>query len=164
MATNDFLPFSGGAGANVLTQDEYAALSALTSGFQSGILQSNNLNKVLRQASIISAMLAQWIADNSGNNVVDDGTTATIESSLTAALAALGLRAASTTQTGVSQLADAATAQALTDAAKVLTPATLKAASQGANQSLVANGYQKLPGGLIVQWGFATTTSGSVNV
>lgn len=30
----------------------------------------------------------------------------------------------------------------------------------GANQSLVANGYQKLPGGLILQWGKVTVSEG----
>jgi hypothetical protein len=31
----------------------------------------------------------------------------------------------------------------------------------GANQSLATTGYQKLPGGIIIQWGRATSTSGS---
>lgn len=153
MATNDFLPFAGGAGANVLTQADYAALAARTPGFGSGILLSDNLNKVLRQGTVMAAMLAQWIADNSGDNVVDDGTTAAIEASLTKALQLLGLRAASTAQTGVVQLATSAEAQALTDANKPITPATLKAASQGSNQLLATNGYQKLSGGVILQWG-----------
>lgn len=30
----------------------------------------------------------------------------------------------------------------------------------GTNQSLNSNGYQKLPGGLIIQWGSSSTTSG----
>lgn len=59
---------------------------------------------------------------------------------------------ASTARKGLVQLATSAEAQALTDALKALTPATLAAALQGGNQSLAANGYQKLPGGLIIQW------------
>ena len=59
---------------------------------------------------------------------------------------------ASTTRKGLVQLATSAEAQALTDALKALTPATLAAALQGGNQSLADNGYQKLPGGLIIQW------------
>src|SRR5690606_19725059 len=54
---------------------------------------------------------------------------------------------------GAVRLADAATAQGLTDAERVLTPATLAAAFQGGNQSLALPGYQKLPGGLILQFG-----------
>lgn len=63
---------------------------------------------------------------------------------------------ASTTRKGQVQLTTSAEAQALTDAFKALTPATLVAALQGGNQSLAANGYQKLPGGLIIQWGYST--------
>ncbi len=60
--------------------------------------------------------------------------------------------------TGTYGLATSAEAQALTDALKALTPATLAAALQGANQSIgTTNGYQKLPGGLILQWGQAGT-------
>lgn len=47
-------------------------------------------------------------------------------------------------------------AQGLTNLKKLITPAQLAKAFQGANQSLgggLANGYQKLPGGLILQWG-----------
>jgi hypothetical protein len=34
----------------------------------------------------------------------------------------------------------------------------------GSNQSLSANGYQKLPGGLIIQWGSFTTNSAAANL
>ena len=64
---------------------------------------------------------------------------------------------ASTTRKGLVQLATSAEAQALTDALKALTPATLAAALQGGNQSLAPNGYQKLPGGLIIQWATVST-------
>lgn len=66
---------------------------------------------------------------------------------------------ASTVRKGLVQLATSAEAQDLTDALKALTPATLAAALQGANQSLAVNGYQKLPGGLIVQWGQVAATA-----
>lgn len=61
--------------------------------------------------------------------------------------------AASETVQGKVELATAAEAQGLTDALRAITPATLAASLQGGNQSLAANGYQKLPGGLILQWG-----------
>jgi hypothetical protein len=54
-------------------------------------------------------------------------------------------------------LATALEAQGLTNAKKLLSPDMLNKALQGANQSLAASGYQKLPGGLILQWG--TTAS-----
>lgn len=52
-----------------------------------------------------------------------------------------------------------AEAQAYTSATKFITPASMAAALQGTNQSLTASGYQKLPGGLILQWGFGTATA-----
>lgn len=61
--------------------------------------------------------------------------------------------------TGVEQgaiLASALEAQGLANAKKLLTPDTLNKSMQGGNQSLAANGYQKLPGGLIIQWGKAS--------
>ncbi|MGE8567483.1 MAG: gp53-like domain-containing protein [Achromobacter sp.] len=50
-------------------------------------------------------------------------------------------------------IASTAQAQALTDDSLALTPKKLADAFQGGNQSLSANGFQKLPGGLIAQWG-----------
>ncbi|WP_371355602.1 hypothetical protein ACA087_00835 [Pseudomonas chlororaphis] len=95
MATNDFLPFGGGSGANVLSQSAYAALAARTNGFSSGVAKSPELNKVWRQASIMASSLAQFISDQSGQNVVDDGTTATIINNLLVAI-----RAANRSQLG----------------------------------------------------------------
>lgn len=88
MATNDFLVFGGGAGANVMTQADWAALAARTAGFSSGVAQSAQLNKAWRQSSVMSAVLAQLIADVTGQDVVDDGTVATILTNLKAAVKA----------------------------------------------------------------------------
>jgi hypothetical protein len=55
--------------------------------------------------------------------------------------------------TGMVPYATAAEAQAFTVTNRPISPATLASALQGTNQSLAANGYQKLPGGLILQWG-----------
>jgi len=55
-------------------------------------------------------------------------------------------------------IADAATAQGLTNTKKLITPDMLAKAFQGANQSLASSGYQKLPGGLIIQWGSASVS------
>jgi hypothetical protein len=73
------------------------------------------------------------------------------------ARATLGIVSASTSAGGTVQLATGAEAQALTDAVKAITPATLAAAFQGANNLFSANGYQRLPGGLIIQWGTIST-------
>lgn len=87
MATNDFLPFAGGVGANVVTQSAYAALTTLlANGFTTGIADPTQLNKVWRQGSIMSSALGALISGISGNNVVDDGTTSTILQNLQTAL------------------------------------------------------------------------------
>jgi hypothetical protein len=81
--TNDFLPYAVGGGANVLTQSAYAALTTLlANGLQSGIVPSNQLNKILRQPTIMAAVVGQLIADATGQNAVDDGTSATLEKNL----------------------------------------------------------------------------------
>lgn len=85
-ATNDFLPFAVGGSANVVSQSAYAALSALlTNGFQSGIANSQQLNKVWRQSSIMAAVLGT-IIQQSGQNATDDGTTSALVTNLKAAL------------------------------------------------------------------------------
>lgn len=93
MATNDFLTFAGSAGSNVITQAAYAALAAQQTGFQAGVANSAQLNKVWRQSSIMAAVLGQFIADYSGQNAVDDGTTATLETNLKSAINAAGITA-----------------------------------------------------------------------
>ncbi|MEM5419640.1 hypothetical protein [Paraburkholderia ferrariae] len=83
---NDFLPFATAGGANVLTQAQYLALAQLSTGYQSGIANSAQMNKTWRQASIIAAMIAQFIVDNTGQPAIDDGTTATLEANLLTAV------------------------------------------------------------------------------
>jgi len=81
-------------------------------------------------------------------------------------LAEIGVTAATETASGIVKLATAAEAQALTSAVVALTPARLVDAFGGANQSLSGNGYQKLPGGLIIQWGITGSVpiDGSLSV
>jgi len=69
------------------------------------------------------------------------------------ALQALGLKVATTAE-----------AQALVNDATIITPKKLADAFKGSNQSLGANGYQKYPGGLIVQWGTTTATASTGDV
>jgi hypothetical protein len=58
-------------------------------------------------------------------------------------------------------VASTAQAQAWTSNTTLITPLRLSEAFKGANQSLVAGGFQKLPGGLIIQWGALTLNSGT---
>lgn len=73
MAENDFLPFATGAGATVLDQADYAAAPWLGTGFQNGIADPAYLNKVWRQSSFVAAALAAFIAQQTGEAVLDNG-------------------------------------------------------------------------------------------
>lgn len=87
MASTDILPFGTGDGANVMSQAAYAALSARTAGFSTGVAQSQQLNKVWRQSSFVAAGLANWIVAQ-GISVPDDGSITGFVTELTAALTA----------------------------------------------------------------------------
>ena len=84
--TNDFQLFATDPTANVLTTANYAADSQRTIGNQPGVARSDFNNKALRQTSIIATVVAQLVADYTNQNVVDDGTTATILANLKASL------------------------------------------------------------------------------
>ena len=56
---------------------------------------------------------------------------------------------------GTAEVATSAEAQDLLNDTNFITPLKLKSSLQGLNQSLTSNGFQKLPGGLIIQWGSA---------
>lgn len=86
MPTNNFKPFGIGSGANVTDQTAYEALAALLTGFQSGKASSAQINKALRQGTVMASVLAQFIANSSGNDVLDNGDTAAILANLLTAL------------------------------------------------------------------------------
>lgn len=88
MPTNNFKPFSIASNANVISQANYEALAALAGGFTAGKASSAQINKALRQGTVMASVLAQFIANSSGNDVLDDGDTATILTNLIAALKA----------------------------------------------------------------------------
>src|SRR4029077_13721285 len=76
MATNDFLAFAGDPAANVMTQADYisAGFTARLLGFSTGTALSVQLNKVWRQASLISHMIGQFTSDEINQDMLDDGT------------------------------------------------------------------------------------------
>lgn len=89
MATNNFKPFSIGTGANVISQADYEALTALLTGFQSGKASSAQINKALRQGTVMAYVLAQFISDSASVDVLDNGNPATILANMKAAMTAL---------------------------------------------------------------------------
>lgn len=82
MPTNDFKAFATGNSANVISQADYLALAALVNGFSSGKASSAQVNKALRQATVMANVLAQFIADSANVDVLDNGNTAAILSNL----------------------------------------------------------------------------------
>lgn len=93
MATNEILRFAEtDTGTNLLTQAEYLADSQRPIGNQPGVARSKLVNKALRQASLIAAGLAEYIADNQANNITDALTPQNIADYLQAAITgALGV-------------------------------------------------------------------------
>lgn len=86
MPKNDFKAFAISENANVLKQTEYELLPALDDGFQSGIARSEELNKVWRQASTITSVIASFMANKSGQDVLDNGDLNTLQNTLLKAL------------------------------------------------------------------------------
>jgi hypothetical protein len=88
--TVDYQPLANGGSANVETQAQFlidiAPGGALQNGFQSGIAASAKYNKVLRQSSMISAAVANLIANTLSINVLDDGNLTNLVNNLVAAI------------------------------------------------------------------------------
>ena len=72
MASTQIQAFALGAGANVMSPTAYAALAAVSTGYESGIAQSIQFNTTLRQAAFMSAALANFLVAE-GITQNDDG-------------------------------------------------------------------------------------------
>lgn len=132
-ASSDFLPFATATGANVESQADYAAASTTSDGFSAGLASSAKFNKAMRQATFVAAALANWISVEANVSVLDDGDLAGFTSKITAALDMfLGGQGYLTA----------------VEAAAEYAPLSAFAVAQA------AIGYQKLPIGLVLQWGF----------
>ncbi|TXE22163.1 pyocin knob domain-containing protein [Serratia ureilytica] len=88
MSKNEYLPFGTASGANVLTPTAYGQLASRGKGFAAGVAKSKELNTVWRQSSVIASVVAQFIANRSGDDVLDDGNLNKLQASLEKALKA----------------------------------------------------------------------------
>ena len=122
MATNEILTFAA-TGTNILTQAEYVADSQRSIGNQPGTARSKLVNKSLRQTSLMSAALAQVVADNQLIDVVDTLTPTALAAMIEEAV--MGI---------------------------------IEGMFGGANQSTGVDGFQRLPGGLLIQRGVVTNS------
>lgn len=97
MAVNNFLAWAIGGAANVLSQVAYAALGEKNNGYADSVkFPAEAANKIFRQSSVISATVAQFIAD-AGFDALDDGDLPTLLANFKSALASSGARAVSKT-------------------------------------------------------------------
>ncbi|MCT8353166.1 phage tail protein [Photorhabdus kayaii] len=106
---NDFKAFSISNNANVVSQEGYEESRSLKTGFPPENITTHLLNKVLRQSSTITSVVADFIATYSGNDILDDGDVAKLIVQLNRALEqkiAIKVPDASLTQKGVTQLTD----------------------------------------------------------
>ncbi|WP_339366700.1 MULTISPECIES: phage tail protein [unclassified Photorhabdus] len=107
---NDFKAFSIGNNANIVSQEGYEESRSLKIGFPpDDNITVHLLNKVLRQSSTISSVVANFIATYSGDDVLDNGDIAKLAAQLNGALEqkiATEVPNASLTQKGVTQLTD----------------------------------------------------------
>lgn len=72
MATNDFVPFATGAGANIYSTQTYRGLNARQIGVVDGEADPKLANNSWRQASVMASMIGAFIADN-GFDALDNG-------------------------------------------------------------------------------------------
>ncbi|PQQ41583.1 phage tail protein [Photorhabdus luminescens] len=161
---NDFKAFSIGNNANVVSQTIYEGEQSLKTGFpENDRISRHVLNKALRQSSTISSVVADFIATESGSDVLDDGNIAKLTAQLNKALE----------QKIITKIPDFALEKAKNGAdipnknefAKNLglNEAAKREVGTGVNQipdmsyftaNLTGSGWQKLPSGLIEMWGF----------
>ncbi len=108
MATNNFKAFALDPNANVMSQADWEALPALLSGFTAGKASSAQVNKAIRQATTIGALIGQFIA-NSGADALDNADVNGLVTKFTNALTtnlSLGTAATKNVGTGANQIPD----------------------------------------------------------
>lgn len=86
MAKNNFKAFALDPNANVMSQADWEMLPVLLSGFTAGKASSSQVNKALRQSSTIAAVIAQFMADKTGQDVLDNGNTSQLQTIFASAI------------------------------------------------------------------------------
>ncbi|WP_445496116.1 gp53-like domain-containing protein [Photorhabdus sp. SF281] len=106
---NEFKAFSASQDANVISQGEYEESRDLETGMSPNTISIDLLNKVLRQSSTISSVVANFISTQCSDDVLDDGDIDKLTIQLNTALekkALTEIPSTSLTQKGVIQLTD----------------------------------------------------------
>jgi hypothetical protein len=82
----DYVAWATGVGANVYTPAVYQALAILGSGVEPGLADPQAANTTWRLASMTSAALANFISQQLGINVLDDGNLTNLIANLSSAI------------------------------------------------------------------------------
>ena len=70
---NQYLPFASGTDSNVLTPEQYFMLKSRNTGFVAGIAKSQEINTPIRQSSVITSAIAQFICESTESDMLDNG-------------------------------------------------------------------------------------------
>lgn len=89
MPQNEFKPFAIASNAAVLEQSEYETSQALREGFKKGLARSVEVNKAIRQASSIATAIAEFTAEKSGKDMLDNGEVGILKENFETALSAV---------------------------------------------------------------------------
>lgn len=142
MATNNFKAFALDPNANIISQAAWEALPARLSGFTAGKASSAQVNKAIRQATTIAALVGQFIA-NSGVDALDNADVNGLVTKFTNAL---------TTNLGLGEAAKLGAAVGVTgNTGRILIPALIG----GVEQNII---FQWVSGFLSDSTGVATVT------
>jgi hypothetical protein len=83
----DYVPWATGGGANVYAPDVYQALGILETGVEPGLADPQAANTTWRLASMVAAAVANFISQQLGVAILDDGNLTTLIANFTAAVA-----------------------------------------------------------------------------
>lgn len=86
----DYIPFATGGGANVYSPATYQALAVVATGVEPGLADPQLANTTWRLSSMTSAALANFIANQLGISVLDDGNLTNLTANLASAVNAGG--------------------------------------------------------------------------
>jgi hypothetical protein len=82
----DYVPFATGSGANVYAPATYQAFSVVGTGVEPGLADPQLYNTTARLASMMTAALGNFISQQLGINVLDDGNLTNLTANLTSAV------------------------------------------------------------------------------
>lgn len=128
------------------------ATAAATRGITLSAADNAGLNKIL-DAILEAVPNASLTAAGKVELATDAEVSAGTRGDLAVTPSALNARQANTTRTGLIQVADTTEARAFVNTTKAITPAMLRESFLGVNASFASFGYQKMPSGMVIQWG-----------